>query len=52
MVNTKTKTTIEVQKITRNRLASLGKKDQTFDKLVSEILNHIEMCDRWWCENR
>jgi len=52
IVNVKTKTTIELQKFTRNRLASLGKKDQTFDKLVDEILNHIEMCDRWWCDNR
>ena len=52
MAHDKTKTTIELHKTTRNRLASFGKKDQSFDKLVSEILNHIEQCDKWWCNSR
>jgi len=46
------RTTIELKKLTRDHLASFGKKDQSFDKLVQEILNHVDNCDRWWCNNR
>ena len=41
IMKVKTKTTIELQTITRDHLALLGKKDQTFDSLVAEIVNHI-----------
>lgn len=48
----KNTTTIQLNIDTRNHLASIGKKDQSFDDLVSEILKHVKTCDRWWCENR
>jgi len=41
-----------MKKETKNRLNLHGKKNQTFDQLVNEILDHLEKCDRWWCENR
>ncbi len=52
MVYIKNRTTIELKKQTRDRLALLGRKGQTFDDLVTEILNHSENCDRWWGDNR
>jgi len=52
MISIKNRTTIELKKQTRDRLAHLGRKGQTFDELVTEILNHTESCDRWWCDNR
>jgi len=36
---------------TRKRLASIGRKNQSYDNLVNEILEHVDICDRW-CENR
>ena len=32
------KTTITLSKETRNKLATLGKKDQTFDQIISKLL--------------
>jgi len=54
MTNTKNKalTTIPIQKNTKRKLTLLGRKGQSFDKLMSEILTHIERCDRFWSENR
>jgi len=48
----KLQTSITLTRTTRDKLNKFGKKDQTFDQLLNEILNHIEKCDRWWCENR
>jgi hypothetical protein len=36
------KTTIVVTKGTRDRLASLGKKDDTFDALINKLLDERE----------
>ena len=52
MLDIQNRTTIQLKKITRQRLATNGNKTQTFDELVNEILNHVENCDRWWSENR
>ena len=45
-------TTVQLKRSTRDRLASIGKKDQSFDSLIDEVLKHIKECDRWWCQNR
>ena len=37
---------------TRKRLAALGKKNQSYNNLVQEILEFIERSDRWWAECR
>jgi len=37
---------------TRERLASFGKKNQSYDHLVNEILDFIEHSDQWWAERR
>jgi len=37
---------------TRQRLAELGKKNQSYDKLVNEILDFVERSDQWWAEHR
>jgi len=54
MKNTKNKTltTIPIQKNTKRKLILLGRKGQTFDQLVTELLNHSDTCDRFWSENR
>ena len=48
----KNTTTIQLKRSTRERLASIGKMDQTFDSLIDEVLKHLEKCDRFWSENR
>jgi len=45
-------TTITVTNTTKNRLTILGKKNQSYDNLLVEILNFIEKCDQWWAEKR
>jgi len=45
-------TTVQLKISTRDRLASIGKKNQSFDSLIGEILKHLEKCDRFWSENR
>ena len=37
---------------TRERLAELGKKNQSYDNLVNEILDFVERSDQWWAEHR
>jgi len=37
---------------TRKRLASIGRKNQSYDNLINQILEHIDKCDRWWDEKR
>ena len=37
---------------TRERLADFGKKNQSYDKLVNEILDFIVKSDQWWAEHR
>lgn len=34
-------TTISIEKITRDRLASLGTKDSTFDQIIVELLKKV-----------
>ncbi len=35
-------TTITISKTTRNRLAEIGRKDNTFDEIVTKILDKLE----------
>ena len=51
-MGTKKSTTITIQKNTKRKLALLGRKGQSFEKLLKEIVTHIEKCDRFWSENR
>jgi len=37
---------------TRKRLASVGRKNQSYDNLINEILEHVDNCDKWWVEER
>lgn len=37
---------------TRKRLAALGKKNQSYENLVQEILGFVEGSDQWWAEKR
>jgi len=43
-------TTVQLKRSTRDRLTSIGRKNQSYDNLIDEILKHIDMCDRWWDE--
>jgi len=52
MYKRKNLTTITIKKNTKRRLALLGRKDQSFEKLLKEIVTHIEKCDRFWSKNR
>jgi len=48
MVDITKRTTIELKKETKNKLSRLGRKGQTFDQLVSDLLKHVGSCDRFW----
>ncbi len=39
--------TIRISKTVRNKLARLGKKCQTYDDLIAELVNHAQTCDRF-----
>lgn len=41
-------TRIELKNKTKRRLLTFGKKGQSFDLLINEILDHVDSCDRWW----
>ena len=46
------KISISLEQHTKNKLISFGRMDQTFDELINELLEHVNKCDRWWCNNR
>ena len=43
---------ISITCTTRHRLATFGRKNQSYDNLLVEILDFIEKCDQWWSEKR
>lgn len=52
MEKIKNMSSISVTQETRERLVSLGRKNQSYDRLLKEILDFIEKSDQWWAENR
>jgi len=46
-----TTTSITIKKSTKNFLKSFGKKGETYDNVLCNILKHINNCDHFW-ENR
>lgn len=49
---TNEKKTICLSETVKEMLRQNGKKGQSFEDLLREITEHIDKCDRWWCENR
>lgn len=45
------KSFIPVSDQTKERLENFGKINQSYDVLLTEILDHLDTCDRWW-ENK
>lgn len=43
---------VPITQETKKRLESLGKKNQSYNRLLTEILDFIEKSDQWWVENR
>ena len=41
---------ISLTKETRTRLASFGKKNQSYDNLLAEMLDFIDTSDQWWAD--
>jgi len=39
--NNMNRTSISLQKETRDKLATLGKKDQTFDQIISDLIEKL-----------
>jgi len=52
MIQIKKMSSISLTNETRERLAFFGKKNQSYDKLLVEILDYIETSDQWWAEHR
>jgi len=42
---------IEIRQITKDELKKYGRKDSTWDKIITELLNHVCICDMYW-ENK
>ena len=45
-------TSVSLRRETRERLVSFGKKNQSYDNLLNEILNYLDTADQWWAERR
>lgn len=45
-----TKTSIVIQKTTKERLSKHGNLDSTFDSVVKELLDHVDECDSYWTD--
>lgn len=43
-----TKTTIDIQNSTKERLAGYGNLGSTWDSILDELLDHVEKCDTYW----
>lgn len=41
-------TSIQVKQETRKRLAKLGSLSETYDSVISGLLDHADQCDRFW----
>jgi len=39
---------INISEITCEELRKLGSKNQPFESIISEILNHVKSCGRFW----
>jgi len=42
------KTSIQIQKETREELTNLGKFCDTYDTVLQRLIDHAKMCDSWW----
>jgi len=47
MKNMRRMSSISLTTETRNRLAGLGKKNQSYENLIQEILDFVERSDQW-----
>ena len=43
-------TTISIKEKTKKRLANMGNIGTTYDVMINKVLDHLEICDKWWCE--
>lgn len=43
-------TRINLKKGTRDRLAKLGPLNSTWDRVMREVLDHLEQCDSYWSD--
>ena len=44
------KTSIGIKHSTKIRLSRFGALDQSYDDVVTELLDHVEKCDVFWAE--
>jgi len=49
-VNDLNKSTISLQKTTRDRLSKYGSMSSTWDSVINELLDHVEKCDNYWSD--
>ena len=42
------KTSIPIQKETKERLSRLGNLKSTYDSVINELVEHVEQCDKYW----
>ncbi|MBI1829729.1 MAG: hypothetical protein HY222_00665 [Thaumarchaeota archaeon] len=50
MLNNKTnnKTTIQLKKSTKIKLAKFGNLTSTYDSVISDLITHAKKCDLFW----
>ncbi len=42
------KTSIPIQKETKEKLSRLGSLKSTYDSVINELVEHVQQCDRYW----
>jgi hypothetical protein len=50
MAKVPNKTRIQIKRKTKSRLSKYGNITTTWDLMINKVLDHLEICDKWWCE--
>jgi len=40
------RTTIQIAKETRDKLAEMGKKGETYDEIINKLIQHVKECEK------
>lgn len=43
-------TNIRISFQTRKHLNTIGRKNQTYDEIINEIITHVNSCDQFWSD--
>ena len=44
------KVKLTIEKETKERIEKLARMNDTYDSFVKELLDHVNICDSFWCD--